>query len=424
MARPAGNRRLKAARLASGYGSQDSLAAALNAAADELGLRGVSIGSRQVRRWESASPPWPHAHHQQLLTHVLGLGVEELGFVPPWAQQDDDRPPTDRPNDGATPRSRRSPQRVASSAGRNQPATIAADFAAVTVAHRRMYWSVHPAHLHPAVVEHTHLGEALLRETTATTRTALARALAESGLLAGRIEFFDLRQPDDAADSFVRALQFASEAEDQLLGSAVLAHAAFVPGWAGDLEGASERMAAARAYARRGTASPELWAWLDAVEAECATRCGDTATALNLINRAESALASGGPHRTPGWMDWFSAVRLAAFKGNTQLKAGQIRRARETLTAALDDLLATDVKQRTVILGDLTAVEVAAGDVPAACRRADEALDNLATVWYATGMERVREVRRSLRPWQDEPCVRELDDRLYGWETTVSAIRR
>src|SRR5882724_976919 len=65
--RPAGNRSLKAARLAKGYGSQRALADALNTAAIDLGLRGMSIGERQIRRWESENPPWPQAHHQQVL---------------------------------------------------------------------------------------------------------------------------------------------------------------------------------------------------------------------------------------------------------------------------------------------------------------------------------------------------------------------
>ena len=37
---------------------------------------------------------------------------------------------------------------------------------------------------------------------------------------------------------------------------------------------------------------------------------------------------------------------------------------------------------------------------------------------------RIRQVRRSLRPWQDHDCVRRLDDRLYGWETSLSAMSR
>ncbi|MFJ9307843.1 hypothetical protein [Streptomyces cyaneofuscatus] len=42
--------------------------------------------------------------------------------------------------------------------------------------------------------------------------------------------------------------------------------------------------------------------------------------------------------------------------------------------------------------------------------------------WYATGMDRVREVRQTLVAHQHEQCVRELDERLYDWSTTVSAL--
>jgi hypothetical protein len=96
-------------------------------------------------------------------------------------------------------------------------------------------------------------------------------ALAETLLLAGRIEFFHLRQPDDADATFVRALQAAGEADDALLGSAILAHAAFLPGWVGRRDETADRMRASRTYARRGPASAEFLAWLDAVEAECET---------------------------------------------------------------------------------------------------------------------------------------------------------
>lgn len=417
---------LKAARLAGGYGTQQALSDALNAAAGELGLRGVSVGPRQVRRWESASPPWPHAHHQRFLSHVLSLSVEELGFVPPWHEKDD----TTGIGPGG-PGAMAAPmhQRLGGTARRGgsraaHPPSVAADFAVISTCHRRMYWTVDPLHLHPAVVEHIRLGAVLLPETIGPAHVAIARAVAESSLLAGRIEFFDLRQPADAAASFVHALQFAGEADDSLLGSAVLAHAAFVPGFAGDRDGVADRLAAARAHARRGRAGPLMQAWIDAVDAECATRSGDTATALALINRAEVRLRNDDGPSPPEWMDWFTPVRLSAFKGNTQLRAGQIRRARETLTAVLDELPVIDSKQRAVILADLAAVEIADENVTQACRRIDQALDQLTMTWYSTAMERIREARRLLRPRQDESCVRELDDRLYGWDTTLSVVRR
>ncbi|AXE23849.1 transcriptional regulator [Streptomyces globosus] len=405
MPRSTGNVRLRAARQAAGYRSQQDLANALAA-------RGVTVGIRQVRRWESDAPPLPQPDIRQALSELLGRPLDELGFnVPPGAET--------RTSTSLLAPANRGPLRTPNA---QQPATAATDFLAGTRAHRRLYWSVAPATLHPAVAAHAALGSQLLDATTGRTRQLLATALAESWLLAGRIEFFDLREPDRAGDTWVRALQAAGEADDALLGCAVLAHMAFIPGWDGDRDGATERMVAARAYARRGPASAELLAWLDAVEAECATRCGDTRAALNLCSHGEDVLATGSEHRSPEWLDWFSAVRLAAFKGHTQLAAGHLPQARDTLLGVLAELPEDSDKQRTVVLGDLAAVEVAAGRPEEAARYALKALVLLETHWYATGLERIREVRRALGPWQHEQYVRDLDDRLYGWGAVVNAL--
>ncbi|MEU7239904.1 transcriptional regulator [Streptomyces sparsogenes] len=427
MPRPVGNTRLKAARQAAGYASQEAFAEAIRNTAPQLGIRSLQISVRQVRRWESANPPWPQPDVQRVLTHLLGQPVEELGFIPPWGRPNLPQGGASRrpvvasgaPAIGAAP----GPLPIASNA--TQPATAGMDFAAITAAHRRLYWSVQPSQLHASVMEHARLGTALMGETTGRCRTTLAAALAESYLLAGRIDFFDLQKPQAAGNAFVRGLQAAGEADDALLGAAILAHTAFIPGWAGQREDAEERMSAARAYARRGNAPALMLAWLDAVEAECMTRCDDTRTALRLISHAENVLAEGDADEPcPVWMDWFTPVRLAAFKGNTQLIAGHTAQARQTLLGVLDSLPADDGKQRTVILGDLAAVEAAAGEPEEACRWANEALDQLSVTWYAAGMDRIRDVRKRLHAWRNERWVRDLDDRMYGWGTTVSALQR
>ncbi|WP_241780000.1 helix-turn-helix domain-containing protein [Streptomyces natalensis] len=396
--------------MAAGYLTQQAFAEAL----------GVDV--RQVRRWESDKPPWPHPDMQQRLTQLTGQDLEALGFVIPTGR---DRPAAKR-NVPVSPRGAAAhlPAVPSQSGAPMQPASVASDYESITRSHRHLYWSVAPATLHPAVRAHADLGCALLAETAGRTRHSVAAALAETWLLAGRIEFFDLREPDDAGPTLLRALQAAGEADDSLLGAAILAHSAFIPGWAGDHEKVVERIAAARTYARRGPASAELLAWLDAVEAECESRCGNTRTALHLIGHGEETLTHGSKYPTPEWMDWFTPVRLAAFKGNTQLKAGHLPQARTTLLDALDQMPTTEYKQRTVIYGDLAAVEAAAGQPEEACRYACLALDQLEITWYATGMERIREVRRALTPHQHDQCVRDLDERLYGWATTVSALSR
>jgi hypothetical protein len=424
MTHSVGNVRLKAARQHAGYASQQALADALTRAAPQLGLGHLEISDRQIRRWESASPPWPRADHQRLLIHVLQLPIEELGFTPPW-DVSPAGPGAAAAAQASIPRNTgRTPLPLAKSRGVIQPSTVAGDYAAITVSYRRLYTSVLPTYLHAAVIEHTRLGAHLLGETDGVSHTILATALAETLLLAGRIEFFDLRQPDDADATFVRALQAAGEADDALLGSAILAHAAFVPGWSKRSDEFADRMRAARTYARRAPASAEFLAWLDAVEAECETIDGRTREALRLIEHAETVLAAGSEHASPDWFTWFSPMRLAAFKGNTQLKAGHLPQAKETLTGALNDATTADDKQRTVILGDLAAVEAAQRNPEAACDYAEQALQQLAITWYATGMDRILDVRKALQPWAEQDCVQALDDQLYGWQATLSTLQR
>jgi hypothetical protein len=425
MTRPIGNVRLKAARQHAGYASQQALADALTRTARQIGLGHLVVSVRQIRRWESAAPPWPRADHQRLLVQVLQLPIEDLGFTAPWdvsvagpdaAAAARHAQPTRHSTSGALPLSR--------ARGIVQPSTVGSDYAAITAAYRRLYTNVLPTNLHSPVIEHTRLGTQLLSETAGVSHGVLATALAESLLLAGRIEFFDLRLPDDADASFVRALQAAGEADDALLGSAILAHAAFIPGWVGHRDDAAERIRAARTYARRAPASAEFLAWLDAVEAECETISGHTREAMRLIEHAEATITAGNQYASPDWFTWFSPVRLAAFKGNTQLKAGHLPQAKETLAAVLDDPSITGDKQRTVILGDLAAVEVAQHNPEDACAYAVQALEQLAVTWYATGMDRVLEVRKALQPHAELDCVQQLDDRLYGWQATLSTLQR
>ncbi|MFD7413550.1 transcriptional regulator [Kitasatospora purpeofusca] len=184
-------------------------------------------------------------------------------------------------------------------------------------------------------------------------------------------------------------------------------------------------MRAARTYARRAPAvAAEMWAWLDAVEAECLTRCGDQRGALTLLRHAEDVLAAGSELAPPAWFTWFSTARLHAFRGNTELLAGLIPQARTTLQQVLAELPETDGKQRVVVLGDLAAVEAAASRPEEACTLLEQALDQLAVTWYATGMDRVREARRALARWDGTDAVRRVDDRLYSWSATLSSLQR
>ena len=424
----AGNTRLRSARQALGLRSQQQLADAVTRAGKSIGLR-ISITARTVRRWESDAPPWPHPDHQAAVEALFQRPITELGFTPPWAGTGPGSSPAE--TSPALPAVTASslagtmtvfPQRYPAAP---LPSSVVTDYISITTAHRHMYWTVPPVQLHDVVAAHVHLGARLVPSVPEAARRSFAAAVSESSLLAGRIEFFDLQDPAKGQASLVIALQAAQDAQDPLLGSAVLAHMAFIPAFSGDkkrAEEARDKIRAARAFARRGPASPEMLAWLDAVEAEVETRFGNTRKALQLIHHAEDIFATEEPRPSPSWLDWFSPVRLAGFKGNTLLIAKQPGPARDTLQSVLDQLPAESAKQRSVILGDLAAAAVAENDPEQACALAEEALDHLARYWYATGVDRIRAVRESLSKWESEPCVRRLDERLYDWNTMVNAL--
>jgi uncharacterized protein DUF5753 len=77
-----GNPALVLARHTHGWSGQKHLCAAFEQCARGLGLRlGVSI--RQVRRWESANPPWPSPDYERVLETMFGVQLDQLGFTRP-----------------------------------------------------------------------------------------------------------------------------------------------------------------------------------------------------------------------------------------------------------------------------------------------------------------------------------------------------
>lgn len=417
-----GNAALRAARQALGYRSQAALADALTDVARTIGLR-IEVAARTVRRWESDDPPWPHPEHAAALEALFKRPITELGFSPPWRNSSEGR----NAGDALSGNRIQAVQSRRGLTGAELPAAVVKNYVAITVAHRGWYWSLPAKQLHRSVAYHARLGSDLIPQVDVRATVALAKAVSESALLSGRLEFFDLQQSDEAQSSFVLALQAAHEAADALLGCAVLAHMAFIPAFSGEAkraEEARERVRAARAFARRGNGNHELTAWLDAVEAEVETRFGNTRQALNLIRHAEQSYALHNPQERPSppWLDWFSPTRLAGFKANTLVSAGDGRQALATLRQVLDELPAESVKQRSVYLADAAAACVLEKMPEEACRFLEDALDSIGEHWYATTLDRIKVVRQDLRKWDSLPQVRALDERLYDWHTTVNSL--
>ncbi|MEU7149599.1 hypothetical protein AB0B15_16435 [Streptomyces sp. NPDC045456] len=76
---PPGNPLLVSARIRAGLHTQDDFVIAFQDKAFELGID-ATVTVRQVRRWESPAPGWPHPTARTVLTALFGRPPEALGF--------------------------------------------------------------------------------------------------------------------------------------------------------------------------------------------------------------------------------------------------------------------------------------------------------------------------------------------------------
>ena len=435
------------------YWTQADLALAFEERSRQVG-RALSLSVRQVRRWEGADPPLPLPAYQEVLESLFGLPIERMGFPAPWPGAPrrelgeeagpaapggasaarsfrDDRERTDPvkrrqfvagavvlgsaasgwPEPAMAAAAARSGPglRTAVAAGTARyPAVTAAitrraaldpqavaGYAAITAQHRSLYWTVPAETMIEPVRAHAELGTELLGATgSGMLRARLASPVAETALLAARLAFFDIQRPDCAGFFFDTARQAATEAGDPALLSAVLAHAAFPPAFAGVAGQARSLIRQAIEVGLRG-ASPEQRSWLYAVQSEVEARLGDGRAATEAIARAEAELGRGGPAR-PDWLDFYDASRLTGFSGFCQLAAGKPSRAAETLEHNLRGLTPGAGKQRSITLADLAGARAKQGEYEESTRLLEAAVDQLGRHWYATGLDRVDSVRRRL----------------------------
>ncbi|WP_433264872.1 helix-turn-helix domain-containing protein [Actinosynnema sp. CS-041913] len=290
-------------------------------------------------------------------------------------------------------------------------------FSMIVASHRDLYWSSPAVGLLPSVVSHAQFGENLLKATSGTDESVrrLGAAVAESALLAARLAFFDLDQTDLAESFFQLAQDAADLSGDHTLTAAVLAHRAFVPGFAGREQDARAFLKAAHAHARYN-AGPLLRSWLYCVDSEVSVRIGHTETGVARIRSAEDALTTTGTD--PVWLDFFDPSRLDGFAGTTLLLAGRPRAAELRLQGSLGGLADNAGKQRAVLLLDLAAAQ-APTDAEQACATARQACDVLVDHRYATALKRVPAVQQAVSTTR---YAAELGEQVHALKSTVGMI--
>ena len=285
--------------------------------------------------------------------------------------------------------------------------TMANVLESLALRYQAMYHSTPPAELMIPVTAHLEIVDDLAKGAPGEAKRRLLRNHSQVALLAGRIAFFDLRDPMAARGYYGMAMDASREAGDPHLSAATLGHMSFIPAASGGFAAATDLLDGAHKHAAKTTVLPS---WLAAVEAEIRAKAGETRASLEAIERAEAALVVA--REVPAWMDYYDATRLKGFKGFAYLAAGNPEAARAALGEALSALDAGAVKQRAVFLTDLATTHVHEGEIDKGCELAGEAAVALSTAGYATSAERLHEFRELVLPWQDRASVKELDARL------------
>jgi hypothetical protein len=411
---PTGNVRLRAARERRGLTSQADFVDAVIATAHTLGLGELTLSTRTARRWEAATPPWPHRQHQAALEALFGCNIQELGFTPRRPTIDTAWHPTGTAPgaEPPPPPTDRLPEPLRALRDTLTDPVIT-DYATLTSSYRRLYTALPAVALAAPAAAHAALGAQLLPAASAAQHTELAAAVCDAWLLTGRIQLFDTDQTAAARTSLQHALHAARQARDDARGAAVLAYLALAAAvdHPGDLATARDHLRMAHTFATRAGEQPLLLAWVDAAEADIELRLGDPARAATLISHAEHLhKAADGPE----WLDWLPAHRLAGIKADILLALGRLTDAVSVLQRNARE--AATPKLRAIAYSDLAAVAAAQADPATACAMLSAALDALDDRWYDSVGTRINHVRAQLDPWNTDPQVTALDQRLYTWQ--------
>jgi tetratricopeptide (TPR) repeat protein len=281
---------------------------------------------------------------------------------------------------------------------------------AVTTAYRRMYHTVGAHDLIDGIAEPVRTTRGFWRRTTDPKLGAsLAGITSEAAMLAGRMSFFDLGRPSEAEPHYQTALVAAEGAGDRALRAVVLGNQSFIPRNSGDFEGAPHLLGQAKSLT---SDQPTVRSWATALEAMTYLWARQPAKSLAAMEEAEALLEQARPDDRPAWFDYYDPARLAGFNGLMRIRLGDPEAAQRTLDQAIAELPAEAAKQRACYLADQATVHAGTGEVEQACQLGSQALQILSEVEYATGVQRVRDLRASLRPHRQHPAVAELTEQL------------
>lgn len=263
------------------------------------------------------------------------------------------------------------------------------------------------------VLAQRQLARSLLPHCPAELRPRLLSALSESSRQAGWLSF-DLNQFDSACYYYEDARSLAHEAQNTERGALALCEMSHLATWRGVPRTGIDHAVAAEQWASR-TGDAGLRAYTFDVAARAYAADGQRDACLTALDAAHTTLPAAGNERA-GSVVFYDEGFHVSTRGRCHLELNDGQLAADYVQQSLGELDRSFVRYTAFAVVDLGTAYVQCQEIDEAARLLGDAAEIAATNSSARLAERLQQTHAQLRPWQDTPAVRELNDRLttYG----------
>ena len=385
----------------------------------------ASCSKRLIQKWEAGEVTWPQGVYRQALAAVFGRPVAELGFHDPDDYQDQD--PVHRRSFITAAASLAAAAAVSEPyarleyALRRSPAGLTADdgdhLIAVTDSLYDRETLVTARELAPELDAHAELLAGLLRLPLGDAlRRTVTVCASQTASLGGWLAL-DLGRLKIARGYWGSAITAAEAAGDGPALACVLAYQSYAAADRGDHAAAWQLLDTAVQLVR-SPQHAQARAWISARQAEEAAALGETGPALISLERAMTAFDYAQPDQARPWVRFFDNSRLGSMAVATYGRLGHPE-TQAAADAVISSLTPEHVKTKAVILSDVAAARVTAGDLDEGCELARRALTATIEGEAILGRQRLTALRPTLDARADAAPVRALLPELDAAGITV-----
>jgi hypothetical protein len=222
---------------------------------------------------------------------------------------------------------------------------------------------------------------------------------------------YDLEQHGLAQRYLIQALRLAQEANDHALGGEILAGMSHQAVYIGRADDALDLARAAHHSAVKA-GLPALEAESLIMQAHALAVNKDPVTCGQVLNAAEQAFEQSNPTNNPPWLQYFDEAYMAAKFGHCFRELGQGDKAELFARRSLDMVDGyTRGKVFNVVL--LANAHLQQQNLDEACAVGQQALDLSSGLQSARTVKYIRDLRRRMSKFSDEPVVGEFQSRAH-----------